>query len=695
MGRGLSFPDNKAPTLKHSIINEQADASLNKNQPYRIVVRIGNTAGEYATGSSTLPPAGFFLAAIRALRADDSERVLLLAGNSTSRLVGDILAELGSQPFPYEALHGGAEVREDGIHPQHLTDTLLSATRVVWGDPSSRLPPPPLRLLPRGEYLYSTPTRRQPYELVWTWCAPEAMSSRAAGCEWLPKTSADFEVQASGGDGVRGRPPILARSTWAPSAWYDLSASTSPRSKNLQAGLQRGEWMREHVCIAYGESEMPHRSDRLNVMAQADASARRILYPMPWPDVYAEYGPGFLRLDSQSADHFLTNSATNLSSPLSPLHRCQWHGGDGDGDAAIAFVSVLTMDNLFHALVHAVPTRDWFARARLVPTASGDPPASIHVLPHFTQYWPGSVQGKSQPRHFNQSVGWRLLVRSLGMSESDWLLVAARASELTRPGRCNCYRRVFGGHASFMPPPHMPFGEVSSRVFDFNSKLAWSAGSDAAKERVIFQVRRSGTRQMVNEDAVRAAVEADGALSSVVQFVVMEELPVMKQYALVSSSLALAGVHGMGLAWTMLLPSHEAGRTSCLEITGEWGKFARLDYYSLSAANGVHYVRLLQPNWEGCYHCRRCNYRSCGNVTANTSDVLHTLRYVVRRFRSATVHSTRKAPKHKRAEAGGCARHPTLHLYKFGGVAQMRLPCPTIEEHMANISRRKNSDLRD
>ena len=329
------------------------------------------------------------------------------------------------------------------------------------------------------------------------------------------------------------------------------------------------------------------------------------------------------------------------------------------------------MDNLFHALVHAVPTREHFAR---VPsTVKG-----LRVIPHFTQYW---------PKHFNLSVGWRLLVRSLGKSEAEWRQLAAQADELTRPGRCHCFRRLYGGHSAFMPacPPSQRSCQLSGvharlthqrttrRVAAFNHALSASVGISAPKKRILFQVRRTGIRQIVNEEVMRTAVAADATLSTLVHFVVMESLPVMKQYELVSSSLALAGMHGMGLAWTMLLPSNAApGRTSCLEITGEWKLFARLDYYSMSIANEVHYVRLIQPNWPGCYACKRCNYRSCGNVTMNASDIIYTLRYMAHRLERGD-------------EQGGCARHPSWKLFKFGGVPQMGLPCETIEQRMASL----------
>ena len=112
-------------------------------------------------------------------------------------------------------------------------------------------------------------------------------------------------------------------------------------------------------------------------------------------------------------------------------------------------------------------------------------------------------------------------------------------------------------------------------------------------------------------------------------------------------------MHGMGLAWTMLLPQSATGRTSCLEIVGEWSKFGRLDYYSLSITNDVHFIRLVQPNWPGCLMfleaCgspgkkARCNYRSCGNVTANVDDVMQVLHYMVQRF-------------DRPGQAGGCVK---------------------------------------
>ena len=56
----------------------------------------------------------------------------------------------------------------------------------------------------------------------------------------------------------------------------------------------------------------------------------------------------------------------------------------------------------------------------------------------------------------------------------------------------------------------------------------------------------------------------------------------------------------MGLAWTMLLPSDARGASSCLEILGMWPSFQRNDYYQLSKANGVYYLRMQQRSSREC-----------------------------------------------------------------------------------------------
>lgn len=453
------------------------------------------------------------------------------------------------------------------------------------------------------------------------------------------------------------------RSTWSPARWHELSGliSSPLHAERKASDLARGEWVLEDVCLGYQLPVPPLPGfDRNSILAQADARTRQLMWPLPWRDQFAEYGPGFVRLDSQSKQHFLTGML-NASVSNWPMRSCEWHD-------ATAIVTELTMDNLFHALIHAVPTLELYRK--LLPTLRG---GTVHFVPHFTQYWPREVNATRCA--FNRSVGWQVLVRSLlgQVDEPEWQAVAARAGALTELGKCNCYRRMYGGHTAFMPPPYMEGEAVHRRVAAFGDALAISsavARGAIVQRRIIFQLRRSGTRQLVNEEALRAAVAGNAILAGVVQFSVFESLPIREQHALVSMSTALAGVHGMGLAWTMLLPHSAVGQSSCLEITGEWAKFGRSDYYSLSQANNVHYIRLAQPNWPGCLQVHRPNYRSCGNITANIADFVQVLTYMVRRF-------------DQRDRGGGCVRHPSKVELKFlGGIPR----CQTMEKAIARSS---------
>jgi hypothetical protein len=182
---------------------------------------------------------------------------------------------------------------------------------------------------------------------------------------------------------------------------------------------------------------------------------------------------------------------------------------------------------------------------------------------------------------------------------------------------------MYGGHSQWMPPPYM---KDYKSVADFSSALAASHGRRLVARRILFQLRHNGVRMMVNEQAVVSDVRADPVVGELVRFVVMEDLPVMEQYEVVSTSRALAGMHGMGLAWAMLLGTEVGSTSSLLEMTGSWSKFNRLDYYSMSRANGVRYLRVAFANAPECVHCWRCSYRTCGNVTVNTTLLVSKLR---------------------------------------------------------------------
>ena len=585
------------PGLYSPVINHAAGGRRNKHQPYRIVARIGSGM------NGTFPPMCWFLTALRALRASTTERVLILSEHGAAEELARAIARQLSGPLLSDNTSALilASPSDDIVH-----GVLRTALRVVWGDSESRMP----QLLPRP--------RARPYEVVWTWCVSRWTVQRESNsCNMLPESIRDFEVQARWrGHAVtkarRCSGGLAYRSTWAPE-WQSSSTTLPSPDTEVErpTELKHGEWILRDACIGLrrgnppATAKKPAGSEIWHTLAQARPGSRQLLWPLPWRDLYSEYAPGFYRFDSETIGHWLTNMV-NISasaSPASPLQQCTWH------NESTAFLAELTMDNLFHALVHVLPLRELFSRA-----IGRFDVHRTHLLPHYVQYWP--------TKGFARSIGWQILAHSVGVTTADWPKVAARAEALAQTG-CHCYPRVIGGHAAWMPPPYM---QPQQRVLHFRQALAITVVPPAAERRILFLLRRNGVRQIVNEEALRTAVDSDPTLVGAVKFVVMETLPVMAQYRLVSSSRSLAGMHGQGLAWSMLLAS-DAGRggSSCLEITGRWHEFRRLDYYSNSLANGVRYKRLVQPNAPECESCKRCSYRTCGNVTVDVSSLIRTL----------------------------------------------------------------------
>ena len=608
------------------IMNQHAGPRWHKKQPYRTIVVIG--------GDVSMPPVCFFTTAIRALRGDPLERVLFFVDSHARPLVDSVInvLETWTYPIPPNAPSNPlAEVRLLNSSDNTLLHGVLAAAhRVVWGHTRLQIP----TKLHHHKRFDSIGSRA--YEVVWTWCS-SARRSDEKSCEPLAREVTDFEVQArargsssrkdggmpaastdlskSGLGGEACTSLMAVRSTWTGGRWHSTRRLSSPHTERAMKTFQRGEWALENACIGYSRkgAKISKGSERWNVLAQAHGGTSELLWPLPWPDLYLEYTPGYQRLDSETSDHWLTN-LVNMSD--SPLSRCVWHN-------ATAFLTMMSMDNLYHALIHAVPTREFYERIR--PQLSGQ---DVHVLPHFVQYWMPNM---------SKTVGWQILVRSLGVNASEWPRVAERAQLLTQQGRCNCYRHLYSGHAAYMPPPFMPL--VGSHMESFRNALSASVGVQPVVRRILFQLRRGKSRRIANEAELRAGIASDPLLHDVVHFEIMEALPVMRQYELVSTSPALAGVHGMGLAWTALLAPYGQGGSSCLEITGVWSGFARSDYYSMSVANGVHFIRLKQPNAPECgplcTQGRFCNYRTCGNVTVNIADVAAKLKLMVSRMDKA------------------------------------------------------------
>jgi hypothetical protein len=115
---------------------------------------------------------------------------------------------------------------------------------------------------------------------------------------------------------------------------------------------------------------------------------------------------------------------------------------------------------------------------------------------------------------------------------------------------------------------------------------------------------------------------------------VWQELTLVEQLRNVLTATVLAGVHGQALGWTTYLPTSSTTRTSCLEIIGkgsEWRSFQRHDYIDLSELNGVTYWKLAQESTEcpSAPHGEKLDFRTCGNVRTNSSEVLGMLRRIL------------------------------------------------------------------
>ena len=546
------------------------------------------------------------------MRSDPSERAYILVNEdgekAAATFFGAHVSDVATQLVVFQ---------DDSQLLEHVQ---ANASRLVWADQSVRLP-----------------KQRRPYEVVWSWC-----NGNQSECAMQPQTLVDFEVQAHlrvpGHEELRPgrdeRPASMlhdarscVRALSVRSKWTRLQWVAMPRlatSETRQPQLLRGEWALEDACIAYRPNEMqgPHRpvTDRFAMLIQAHVAHQQLLWPQPWPDIFTEYAPGYTRLDmGANPGHTLPAWTTTkwMNREMPRPDQCDWH------NSTTAFLTQLTMDNLYHAFIHAVPTREY--HAKLMPHLRGKP---LHILPHWMFYWP--------PEGIPY-IGWQMIARSLGVRDDEWPFTEKLANKQHAARACRCYRRIYGGHSSYMPPPHTPVGESRTRVAAFRQGISGSLGRPILPQpQILFQLRR-GSRQIVNEAELRAAIEADAIVGKSVRFAVMEHLRVMDQYELVQSSMALAGVHGMGLAWTMLLNSTAGGTRTCLEILGQWPSFNRLDYYMLSQANGVYYLRLQQRSSPECV-CKGCHYRACGNVTANATEILPVLQLMVKRWEDPVSH---------------------------------------------------------
>ena len=520
---------------------------------------------------------------------------------------------------------------------------LLAAPRVVWASATR------MKLV--------TLLRTEPYEGVWSYCSGRTEVAHILCGELLPPSRARHEVhvrefggsqqqrhsrkpgatESGNGGGRQHAPPspppskasavvpLEVRSTTT-ARWL---THTTPAVDLSPVNASNDEWHLEDACVAYGRGlgiQASRGQERESVLAQAHATTRSILWPLDWPSVTTEYGRMSPRYGHRPANAWraLYGASGNVSD------RCTWHEGAEDG---AAFVTAMTMDNLFHALLAAVPTFDFYTRVR---THLGRMP---QLVPHFHLYWPPNAAGMT---------GWRMLAHALGVNQAEWPAIAARAEQYTRPGECHCFRHVFGGHAEtpiVRGVMHKGRARFAARLGAFQKAVA--AGlpmeADTLPERILFVLRHCKARTISNEAVITASIAANESLAAHVHFVVFDGLPLVEQFAQVRRSMAIAGVHGQALAWAMMLPE-SGGRSAALEITGEWPSFHKTDYVYMSEINGVRYFRLSQPNTPACVctkelraqgGCAGLNFRDCGNITAVPEEVASALLRVLQHMRGA------------------------------------------------------------
>ena len=272
-------------------------------------------------------------------------------------------------------------------------------------------------------------------------------------------------------------------------------------------GSPRGKWAAANVCIAYVPSEGYHLGAVVRTRPADDSAPWRAVH---WPPAPTEGGKGSKWLPARGASYIAQGdkaqqpwvaggSWARLSAALMNLTsaRTAWN------QRAVAFVPVITMDNLWHALFHAIPTNEFVERLR----RDGRLPRGAHVdvYPRYTIWMPvkkcSRASNATGARHCEPSrvASWKaleLLTRSLeagggggesGLHWPSWERVAANTDELFFSGRLRCYREVYGGHAEFWPSLGKWRGAYNvsgllaarPRFHELRQRLARSIGSDA------------------------------------------------------------------------------------------------------------------------------------------------------------------------------------------------------------------------
>ena len=301
--------------------------------------------------------------------------------------------------------------------------------------------------------------------------------------------------------------------------------------------------------------------------------------------------------------------------------------------------------SIYHQLFHAVPS--WlYLRAHMEHARLGsDAPASAFVPLAFAS----TALGRGKPANPRRWHGWEFSLRALSRA-GPAEIAAATTRLLNAP--CTCFSTFAATAPPFNPGARTSttalaaFRAAALRNAAVPTSLAPAAGaqggdggtgngdrsgsmSGSGSPRALLVSRRGSRRMLSNEAAVWSGLQrmANGRA----QRVVLEEMTLSEQMALVSTASTLIGVHGQALAWLPFLPWDQKRVVSIVEVSLATRQGVINDCYEKwSRALGVRYSRVRGYLTGGCNggatsrdnEAERAHKMLSCNVTVDVSQLL-------------------------------------------------------------------------
>ena len=558
------------------------------------------------------PPLCFIQMALRNLRGG------VVRGGSRSSEGGAFAVTNRQDPF-IAALKGEDFMvimnRTDDPAASRLANLITSYQEVVQRD--------------SGDLRNSQRAHHSMYRLAWIWCGAAndlSNSNTSCGTRHPQLRLAHTEVYLRFRSGTHSScdandccdTRMNIRTTHAP-AWQPLPTGTAINTAPVPIF---GAWSRHHSCLAFEGSKL--------MLIQTHPVSGDFLWPLPLPKVRTEYDGKWwyprheLGLDGPDEFGPWGTRPWHASTKHNPSVWGVSRGQNGSGvDAHMShnlprkadctdhknrtlLVPIMSMYNLNHVTLHAVPTLEHFASLLS---------ESVDILPHYLVYGPKNV---------TEDHGFHLVLFALGLAKGyipgDVLRVASKAESLMGHGRCHCFRSIHGGHGESMSVFRVNARESVRRFSAFTRSFAASIGvpmpTPGTKSLpMLFVERVHYSRMIENAFELQAAVRTTDSLRKLVTFVSFDDSPLAEQARIVMQSGALAGVHGQALNWCGFLTGP---RRACLEVIGKRWPFQRNEYRLVSSWGGARYFQLAQNSSSGDHG----DFRSHGNLTVDPRQVV-------------------------------------------------------------------------